>query len=248
MQVRVVDHLLQGLHRSADDAARLQNAEDLVAGASLGPGFHDGIHLVDVRSPAGHVGELDPFPQLGLAHGFNEPAPVPFANANHGHMAILGPIDVVGCQARPRMPIAGARPLLAAEVVGAQRRGQRRKDRILHGDVDDGALAGSLAPVERTDDGGVEMHPAEEVAQRRAGFERRRILKSSNAHDAGHGLNGDVHAQVVPVRTDGAVAGAGGIDQLRIVLTQGRCADAVAVHRAGREVLQNHIHLPRQAL
>ena len=146
------------------------------------------------------------------------------------------------------MPVAPARHLLAGDVVPAQSRCQRREDSILHGDIDDGALTGSLALVEGADDGAVEMHPAEKIAQRRPGFERRRILLPGDAHDAGHGLDGDVHAQVVPVRSRGAVPRAGGIDQPRVFLAQRRCADAVPVHGARREVLKHHIHFPRHAL
>ena len=74
------------------------------------------------------------------------------------------------------------------------------KNRVLHGDVEDGAEAGARAAHEGGGDCRVEVDAAEEIAQRRTGLQRWFAVVTGDGHDAGHGLNGDVHGPVVAMR------------------------------------------------
>ena len=60
---------------------------------------------------------------------------------------------------------------------------------------------------------------------------------AGNAHDTGNCLQGDIHAQIFPVRSCGdAITGAGCINQTWVRSAQVGCANAVFVHRAGSDV------------
>ena len=69
----------------------------------------------------------------------------------------------------------------------------------------------------------------------------RPVGKAGDAHDPRSGLNRHVHRQIVAVRPADAKARAGGVDQPWVDLMQPAPADAELVHRAGREILEQHI-------
>ena len=72
------------------------------------------------------------------------------------------------------------------------------------------------------------------------------IRIAGHAHDPGRRLDGQVHRQRVAVRSGDAEAGAGGVDQSRVDLTNDVPADAETIHGAGREIFQQHVGPPDQ--
>jgi hypothetical protein len=84
----------------------------------------------------------------------------------------------------------------------------------------------------------------------RAGLDRRPVREPGHAHDPRGGLDRHIHRKVVTIGPADAEAGARGIDQLRVDLAQSAPPNAEIVHRAGREILEQHIgaldHLAEQ--
>ena len=149
------------------------------------------------------------------------------------------------------MPVAGARRRgRAARMQHAEIRGERRIGRILHRDFDDAALAGALALVERGHDRAVEMDAGHEIADRRAGLDRRLIRKAGRIDDAAHRLHHQIHRRIVAIRTVLPVARARPVDQPRIDLVQVGGTEPETVHDARREVLDEDVgarhHLAQQ--
>ena len=140
------------------------------------------------------------------------------------------------------MPVAGARGGCgAARMQHAEIGGKHCIGSVLHGDIDDAALAGTLALVKRGHDGGIEMNAGAEIAQRRAGLDRRLIGIAGRIDDAAHCLHHQIHGGVVAIRAIFPVSRARPIDQSRIDLVQIRGADAEAVDDARREVLHQDV-------
>lgn len=117
---------------------------------------------------------------------------------------------------------------------------------VLHGDVEHGTVTGTFPAHECRGDGGVEVDAAQDVAHGRTGLEGRLAVVTGDGHDAGHGLDGDVHGPVVAVRTRPAESRSGGIDEAWVDRGQGICADAVAVEGARREVLEQDVGMASQ--
>ncbi len=65
--------------------------------------------------------------------------------------------------------------------------------------------------------------------------------KAGDAHDPRGRLDRHVHRQIVAVGAAEPEAGARGVDQPRVDLVQPAPADAEAVHRAGREIFEQHV-------
>ena len=142
------------------------------------------------------------------------------------------------------MPVAGAvGHVLVAVHHRAQRRGDRDRARLVHGDLDPLALAGALALDERAQDAGAEMDAREEVADRGAGLGRRPVGVARRIGDAAHRLDGDVHGGEVAIGAVEAEARAAAIDQARVQLAQHLVAQSQPVHDAGGEILDQHVGL-----
>src|SRR4029077_16011664 len=109
---------------------------------------------------------------------------------------------------------------------------QSRVDGFLHRHFDEPARPAAVAVVECGYDAGVEMDPAHEVDEGRAGLDRRAVGKTGDTHDPRGGLDRHVHRQIIAVGTADAKPGARGIDQPRVDLVQPAPADAEIVHRA----------------
>ena len=86
--------------------------------------------------------------------------------------------------------------------------------------------------------------------QRRTRLHRRSLRITGDAHDPGSCLDGEIHRQVVTIRTGDTEAGSGRVHQSRVDLAQDLVADTQSIHRARREILQQDIgaddHLPQQ--
>ena len=85
------------------------------------------------------------------------------------------------------------------------------------------------------------MDPAHEVDERRAGLDRGAVGKTGDTHDPRGRLDRHVHRQIIAVGPADAEPGARGIDQPGVDLVQPMPADAEIVHRAWREILEQHV-------
>jgi hypothetical protein len=76
------------------------------------------------------------------------------------------------------------------------------------------------------------------------------VREAGHAHDPRGGLDRHVHREVVTIGPTDAETGARGINELRVDLAQPAPADPEAVHRAGREILEQNVgsldHLAKQ--
>ena len=73
--------------------------------------------------------------------------------------------------------------------------------------------SGALALVEGRDDRPVQMGAGDEVRDWGPGLERSSALLAGRAHEAAHGLNGQVDGQLAGIRARATEAGSGGVDQ-----------------------------------
>ena len=86
-----------------------------------------------------------------------------------------------------------------------------------------------------------------EIGDRQAGLHRRAAALAGEAHDAAHGLEDGVVALAVRVGAALAEAGAGHVDDALVDRADRRIVEAVALERADREVLQEHVGLPARS-
>jgi hypothetical protein len=93
----------------------------------------------------------------------------------------------------------------------------------------------------RGHDARVSVNAAHEIRDGDARAHRRAIGEAGDAHDARRRLHGQIHRQIGTIRPADAITGRGGIDHSRIHRMQHRPADAEAIHRSRREILQQHV-------
>ena len=196
VHVRIGHHLGQLAHRRARHPAALQQLEQLLLGEPRRPAAHHAVDLVDMRDPVLERGEARIGGKVLAVHGRQQRAPMDVADADDGDVAVACRVDVVRRLGQAGMAVAGARrPLRAARAMQqAEAGGERRIHRVQHRHLDLAAGAGALAFEPGGDDGAVEMGAGEEVAQRRAGLDRRAVREPGDAHHPGHRLHGQVHA------------------------------------------------------
>jgi hypothetical protein len=128
-------------------------------------------------------------------------------------------------------------------------RGREREQGDLaveHGEVDvAAAVIGNAAGEPRQDR---DRHPESrgQIGDRQAGLDRRSATLSGQAHDAAHGLEDGVIALAMRQRPALPEAGAGDVDDARVDAMDRGIVEAVALERADRKVLEEHIGLPRE--
>ena len=135
-----------------------------------------------------------------------------------------------------------ARRLAGAEIFARlQRRDaeERPEDRA----VDMRALAGRSGPHHGREDHVSGVEPGREVADRHAALHGRALLLARHAHEAAHGLHGDVERALLGVRAGLAIAGDRAVDEPRIARLQLVVAEARADQRARPEVLDEHVRV-----
>ena len=130
---------------------------------------------------------------------------------------------------------------LAVGRLGGERHADVVQHRVLHGDLDALALAGTAAPVERRQDADRQQHAGAGVAERRAGLERRPVALAGNAHDAAGRLRDHVEGEVVLVGAAGAEALDLRVDDARVDGAHHVVAEPQPLDRAGREILDHDI-------
>ena len=125
------------------------------------------------------------------------------------------------------------------------------KDRVVHGDVDELALAGAFGVAHRGEDADGQQHRRDDIADPGADLQRVLAVRAGDAHDPAHRLRHDVEGRPVGIgtraRTRIAESAHGGIDQARVELGQAFVGQSQALHGAGAEILHQHIGLLDQA-
>ena len=170
-----------------------------------------------------------------------------FGDQDDGDVTVGGFVDVVGRAIVVGEGVAGAgRNGAAGAVVLIQHRGEAGIDRFDHRDLHQPANAGTGLFQQAGHQRAVEMRPAEDVHVRRARPQRRSVSVTGGAHDAGSRLHGEVHRQIVAIRTREAETGRGSIDHARIDFVQHREPDAQPVHHAGRVILHQCVGFQHQ--
>jgi hypothetical protein len=177
--------------------------------------------------------------QILAAHRPEQIVPMLLDRDIHCDVAVLGRVDVQWHAAVAG--VTGPRRRLAGLEIGVQLRGQGRVGGFLHRHLDEAAPAGTLALEQRGEGGGIEVDPGNEIDDRRAGLDRRPVLKAGRRDQPRHRLDRQIHRQIVAVRPCQAVTRARGIDEARVYPVQYLPADAETVHDPGREILQHHV-------
>ena len=177
------------------------------------------------------VGAADPGHQIGKL----------FFGHHREHQIALAGLEAVAGDLAGRGEIAELAVLVAGDGVFGDLRRDKGQRRVEHRDIDELPLAGMAALEQRARDREGGGHPADRVAQRKAGAGRAFILVAGDRHDPGHCLQLAVEGGGAALRPVLAKAGNGAIDQLRVQRAQRLVADAEAVHDAGPEVFPDDI-------
>ena len=133
----------------------------------------------------------------------------------------------------------------AAEELGGLQRGDAQRG-AQHGHIDVRALPAGLRGAQRRGDGEGAVQPGREVRQRHAAFDGFAAGLAGDAHDAAHGLDGEVEAAFLRARAGLSVGRDRAIHQPGIARLQCLVAQAQAVHHAGTVVFDQHIDGERQ--
>ena len=142
--------------------------------------------------------------------------------------------------------VAGRRP--ADHRVGLKRKADVVQHRVLHRHLQPPAVAGGAALVEGAEDADRHHHAGAGVAERRAGPDRRPVRLAGDAHRAAAGLRNHVEGEVFLVRAAFAETFDLAIDDAGVDRTDRVIAEADALDRAGRHVLDHDIGMPRHVL
>ena len=208
--------------------------------------FQDAVELVPVRRALGVAGEALVGDEFGPADGAAQVVPEFVGEAGGKEVravrtfvvAVRHHRRVAAAQARRRL--AAAQGFAVARDGAEQRRGEQRGVELL-------AHSGAFAVQQRGDDAECEHGRGAEVGQRCTHPHRQPAGFTGHVHQAGHRLDDRVvgrPGRIRPGLTEGRRAG---IDDLRVDLEHRGVANAQAIHRAGAEVLDDHIGVLRQA-
>ena len=85
------------------------------------------------------------------------------------------------------------------------------------------------------------MYTAQEINNRGTRSHGWSIRYARHAHQPRSGLNGDIHRQVIPIRTRQTETGASAVNKFGIDLMQDRPANAQAVHHTRGEVFDHDV-------
>ena len=110
------------------------------------------------------------------------------------------------------------------------------------------ALTGARPPQQRLEDRGIGGLPGGDVDDRDADARRPRAFIAGDRGEPGLGLHQQIIGLAAIIRTVGRIARDVAGDQPRMALAQRRAADAQAVGRSRRQVLDEHIRLRQHRL
>src|SRR5206468_9885021 len=137
--------------------------------------------------------------------------------------------------------VAPALARLAVAVVIDEAAAQEVGDHLLHGHLDELALARALALDVGGHDGGRRMDAGAGVADGRAAAHGLAVVEPGHAHHAARGLGDHVEALVLVVRTGEPEALDARDDDARVRRAQPVVVEAQPLHQPGREILHHDV-------
>ena len=250
---RIVQQLQRVEHRTRWNAGRADQLHRLFLGVPAGPGGDD---LVDLCPALGarRLGVITRVAaQILAADDLEQALPVlGVGTAAEDVDVVVGSAGLAWIESTRRQP-AGGRPAasvahdrLAAELGAGERHAHVVQHRILHRHLQEAALPGLGALVERAQDADRHQHAGAGVAEGGSRLHRRPSSFAGNAERAARGLRDHVECEALLVRAAGAEAldlaiDDAGVDLLDLVIAQAQPLDG-----AGRHVLDGDIGLLQQ--
>src|SRR2546425_4853503 len=244
LDLRMREDLLQRVHAAYRDIVRLEEGDPVGALAraeDVAQDGHDGRAVPDaeVVGREARVGE-----QVFAADRGAEPLPEGVGEASDDEVAVARREGLV------RHQVGVAAPELAVLLaVGEHVRrhvGEERDDGVEHRHLDPLARAGAVALDQRRADAERRVDARGDVRDRRRGLDGRATLLAGVAHETARRLQDQVHAWLLrewaarPEGSDRAV------DEARVRGVERLGAEAVALHHAGAEILDQYVRLRDQ--
>src|SRR5262245_53250801 len=245
IQVRVVENLARVQDGAAGHARLAQGTHHLVLRARARPRADDPVQLVAVLPARLRVLQARVGQPLLAADGGREVTPHARADRLHvDERVVVGPAGRARVSAAGHaadQPVAAPRARLALAIVIDEATPQQVRDRFLHRDLDELALAGALALDIGGHDRGGGVHAGAGVADGGAAADGLAILEPGHAHDAARRLGDHVEALVLAVRAGEPEALDAGHDDARVRGVQPLVVETEFLHHAGSEVLDGDV-------
>ena len=244
-----VGHHVRHRVDGAEGHLAAQQLDQFRLAVPAGPVGDDGDHFVAVGRTAGVFQEPRVGAQFRPAHGLGQGAPEVIGRTGDRDPAVAGRKHPE--RAQQGMGVAFGPRHLAGVGMLVDHPLAQGKDGVVHRDVDELAFAGALGVAHRRQDADGQQHRRHDVADPGADLQRVLAVRAGDAHDPAHRLRHDVEGRPVGIgtgaRTRIAEAAHGGIDQAGVELGQALVGQTQALHRAGAEILHQHIGLLDQA-
>ena len=246
LDLRVGEHLIDGIDRSAWHAGLVEALDPFGAGASGRINIDLGIERIAILGTRCGVLVFRLLQQRGRVRGFAEPLPDPLPGGGDVDVAVFS-LEYAGRNAG-RMIVAGLlRHLTAHEITGGLeiehenlRLQQRRLDVL--------ALLGFLAFEQRDQNAEGGEHAGGEVGDRDADAHRSLTRQAGDRHQPAHALRDLIEARPIGIGPVLAEAGNAGVNDARIDLGERLVVDTEPLLHVGPEILHHDVGLPDHAL
>ena len=239
VEMRIGDHLVEGLHRPGRDF-QLVERRDPIRGLAAGQLLAgQPIDLVDVAAPRRHIGKSRIRHHLRPADLGPEPPPLRVGVGQHAEIAVRGAIRPPPRRQHARIARLALRRIEAQAVQMLDH--DERHHGLEHRDFDELPAAGLLAGIQRRQDRLRRHQPAGLVAQ-----DGRRVARLAGqpvhqARDAAQALDDVVIGRPPAVGPVLAPAVNAGIDQPRIALAERVRAEPQRLELLRPDVVDEHV-------
>ncbi|GIX47292.1 MAG: hypothetical protein KatS3mg131_1503 [Candidatus Tectimicrobiota bacterium] len=242
--LRVVDHLGNGVHRRCRHAVGSKQLDGLLPGFVAQPGLDDGVELVGVRHAVHVLGKARVFEQFGLADEVAEALPDGGAHQREGDRAVAGfVLAVAGSQ---EVAVAHAPHHAAGHGVNLGSAVEGGDQRVEQGNVDVLSLAGQVAVAQGSQNGHRAVQAGKVIGNGVAGLGGLAVGKAGEIHEAAARLRQHVVAAVVGQGTRLAVCRDRGVDDARVDPPHCFVVDTQALDNADAEVFHHHVGVAAQ--
>ena len=178
--------------------------------------------------------------QLGVADDLDEHSPELRCAAVDDAVAVLRVIAAAGRRGGVAVAVLGGH--LAGSQVHLEHGRRRDHAAVRQRNVDELTHAGLFALTERGQNADRQVQAADDVTKGRTAANGVVLRPTGDAHYAGPCLRHRVVARTVSVRAGRAEAGDAAVDQAGVDLLELFIAKAELFHRAGAEILHQHVH------